>query len=125
MAEAASLRWTRLDADRQRLRARVVDFRRRLDDDRQTLAEERERLVGPESWPANHPIATVAGAAAAGFIAGIAPAPRVDKVPVKAATTATSRGAALGLSAVKVEAGVIARDVVRAIFRGRDGDSSA
>ncbi len=120
MAETAALRRARLDAERQALRARVSELRRRLDEDRAALGEERERLVGPESWVANHPATVVASSAALGFAAGLAPAPKPTAAPVSAARKVTSKGASLGLNALKIEAGVIVRDVVDGMF-GRSG----
>lgn len=124
MAEAAPLRRARLDAERQALRARVVAFRRRLDEDRTALVDERERMIGPDSWLGNHPLATAAGSAAVGFAAGLAPTPRPDHIPVSAARKAYAKGASFGLNALKVEAGVIGRDIVSGMF-GRGSSDKA
>lgn len=124
MAEPAPLRRARVDAQRQALRARVVEFRRRLEDDGEELGKERERLIGPDSWVGNHPITTVAGLAVAGFVAGLAPAPS-PVAPATAAKKVAGKGASVGLNALRVEAGVILKDIVQGMVGGGGGDDSS
>lgn len=124
MAEPAPLRRARLDAERQALRARVIEFRRRIEDDTAGLERERERMLGEDSWVGQHPMTTVTGFAVAGFVAGLAPAPSPPVgLPASAARKAASKGASMGANALRVEAGVILGDVIKGVFGGK-GDAS-
>jgi ElaB/YqjD/DUF883 family membrane-anchored ribosome-binding protein len=66
VADSTAVQKSKLDADRQALRARVANFRRQISEDREALADETRKIVGPESPLAEHPKATVATSAAIG-----------------------------------------------------------
>lgn len=118
MGEATAVQKSRLDAERQALKARVAGFRRKVAEDKEQLGDEAQRLTGPESPIAEHPKASMATAAAAGFIASMIPAkvPKPDLAPPAAVKKVASKGANVGFDAMKVEAGVVLRDFVDGMF---------
>jgi hypothetical protein len=91
--------------------------------DGEALVDEVRRFNSPESPLGQHPKATVATSAAVGFVAALAPA-KVPKphmpspAPVK---KVASKGASAGLDVLKVEAGIVIRDLVNGVF---DGDKA-
>ena len=126
MGEATAVQKSRLDAERQALKARVAGFRRKMAEDKEQLGDEVQRLVGRESPMAEHPRATVAASAAAGFIASMAPlrVPKPHIAPPAPVKKAASKGAGVGLDAVKVEATMVLKDFVDGVFNRSNGQSS-
>jgi hypothetical protein len=131
VAETTAVQKSKLDAERQALRAQVANFRRQVAADGESLMDEARRFSGPESPLAEHPKATVAASAAVGFVAARAPA-HVPKPHVPGPTPVkkvAGKGASAGLDVLKVEAGVAIRDLVDGMFDGgkekRQGDSLA
>lgn len=120
MGDSTALQKAKLDADRQQVKARVSRLRTRLADDRDTLVEEGKELVRPASrLAAEHPVGLVGASAAAGFVAGLVPAPDLPKPdmavpsPVK---KVAGKGASVGADVLKVEAAVVMKDFVNGLF---------
>lgn len=126
MAEATAIQKSELDAERQALRARVSRFRRQIEQDRDALKDEANRLVGSESPAAQHPKTLVAAGAGVGLALGLAPTkvpkPHVPKPP--GAGMAANKAKDIGLDALKVEAGMVLQDFVAGIFGKKDDSPS-
>ena len=120
MAEPTAVQKAKLDADRQALRARVANFRNQLAADGEALADEARHLNSPESALGEHPRATVATSAAIGFAAALAPSkvPRPHLGTPAPVAKVAGKGASAGLELLKVEAGVVIRDLVDGMFDG-------
>ena len=122
MAGTTTLRKQRLDAERQALKARVAQLRRRLEADRNQVQEEASRLVGRDSPLAEHPRELLAGSAAVGFLVGKTspPVPHPNLSPVVAAREVTGKGTETIVNALKVEAGLVIRDFVSGLLGADD-----
>ncbi len=115
MAEATTVQKSRLDAERQALRARVRRFREQISRDREALGEEASRLVGAESPMARHPKTLVGVSAGVGLALGLAPT-KVPVPDVPAPPALAGKAATAGFDALKVEAGVVLRDILDGAF---------
>lgn len=126
MADSTAVQKSKLDAERRALKARVSDFRGQIASDGEALLDEARRINSPESALGSHPKATVATSAAIGFVAGLAPA----KVPKPHLSTpapvskVAGKGASAGLGALKVEAGIVVRDLIDGMFKGGKENAS-
>lgn len=119
MAEATVLQKSQLDAERQALRVRVRRFRERIEHDREALSDEASRLVGSESPMAQHPKTLVGVSAGVGLALGLAPAKvPVPDIPAPAGLAGKATSAAA--DALKVEAGIVLKDVLDGMF-GKPG----
>lgn len=126
MGDTTALQKAELDARRQALRARVSRFRDRLSEDRDALADEAKQLTGPDSKLSEHTGALVAGSAAVGFLAGVAPRPRMPTPDVGSPVKKVAgKGASTGASFFMAEAGVVAKDFLDGLFDRRNGDEEA
>ena len=122
MAEATTLQKSRLDAERQALRARVRRLREQIERDREAIGDEASRLVGSESPVAQHPKALVGVSAGVGLALGLAPA-KVPTPDLPSPPGLAGKATSAGFDALKVEAGVVLRDFLDGAF-GKQADAS-
>ena len=115
MAETTAFQKSRLDAERQALRARVRRFRERIEHDREAIGDEASRLVGSESPMAQHPKTLVGVSAGIGVALGLAPT-KVPKPDIPAPAGLAGKATNAGLDALKVEAGVVLKDFLDGAF---------
>lgn len=124
MAEATTFQKSELDAERQALRARVRRLREQVGRDREAIGEEASRMVGSESPMARHPKTLVGVSAGIGVALGLAPVkmPSVPDISVPAG--AAGKATSIGLDTLKVEAGMVLKDVLDGMFGKPSADAS-
>jgi hypothetical protein len=118
VAETTAVQKSRLDAERKALKFQVSNFRQQLAADGEALVDEARRLNSPESALGEHPKATVATSAAIGFVAARTPAhiPKPHLPGTEPVKKVAGKGASAGFDVLKVEAGLVIRDLVDGMF---------